>query len=251
MSQVMTQPDETKDHFLTTDQLRQFERDGYLLVKGVLDPAESIDPLIAEYEGVLDRLARDLHGRGEIASTYGELNFSDRLVRIYQETGRDFASNFDCCLPSRGTTHDTPMWLGPAVFDILRHDRVLDLVESIIGPEITSNPVQHVRIKPPEHGLPEGADHVLVRATNWHQDNAAVDPVADDTDMLTVWISLSEATIENGVLARDSGESSGRFANPLLAPARRYPRRAPGNGSNNSGADTTRRRDSHDQVHLP
>ncbi|MCY3957658.1 MAG: phytanoyl-CoA dioxygenase family protein [Chloroflexi bacterium] len=200
MSQVVTERTETGSNFLTGEQLRRFERDGYLLVRGVLDPAESIDPLIAEYEGVLDRLAHDLHQAGEIASTYDHLNFSDRMVRIYQETGRDFASNFDCCLPSRGTAHDTPMWLGPAVFDVLRHDRVLDLVESIIGPEITSNPVQHVRIKPPEHALPEGADHVLVRATNWHQDNAAVDPVADETDMLTVWISLSEATIENGCL---------------------------------------------------
>ena len=200
MSEVMTQRIETGNRFLTADQLQRFEHDGYLLVRGVLDPAESIAPLIAEYEAVLDRLANELHDRGDIASTYDDLDFSDRMVRIYRETGRDFAGHFDCCLPSRGTTLDTPMWLGPAVFDILRHERVLDLVESVIGPEITSNPVQHVRIKPPEHALPEGANHVLVRATNWHQDNAAVDPVADDTNMLTAWISLSEATIENGCL---------------------------------------------------
>ena len=64
MSRVVTERTETGGNFLTADQLRRFERDGYLLVKGVLDPAESIDPLIAEYEGVLDRLAHDLHQTG-------------------------------------------------------------------------------------------------------------------------------------------------------------------------------------------
>ena len=200
MSQVISQIARSGNHVLTAEQLQRLEHEGYLRVEGVLDPAELIDPLFAEYEDVLDRLAHELRDRGEIASTYDDLAFSDRMIRVYQETGRDHASYFDCCLPSRGTTLDTPMWLGPAVFNILRHERVLDLVESVIGPEITSNPVQHVRIKPPEHSLPEGASHVLVRATNWHQDNAAVDPVADDTNMLTVWISLSEATVENGCL---------------------------------------------------
>ena len=200
MSQAMTQRLGAGTHFLTSEQLQRFAHDGYLRVAGVLDPEESIDPLTAEYEDVLDRLAHELHDGGEIASTYDDLAFSDRMIRVYQEAGRDFASYFDCCLPSRGTTLDTPLWLGPAVFDILRHERILDLVESVIGPDITSNPVQHVRIKPPEQALPEGARHVLVRATNWHQDNAAVDPVADNTHMLTVWISLSAATIENGCL---------------------------------------------------
>ncbi len=165
----------------------------------MLEPAALIDPLFAEYGDVLDRLAHELRDRGEIASTYHELEFGDRMVRIYQETGRDHSRYFDPSLPMRGVTTDTPLWAGPAVFRILTHERVLDLAESLIGPEITSNPVQHVRIKPPEHLLPEGSD-VLVRANPWHQDNGVVNPVADNTNMLTVWISLSEATVENGCL---------------------------------------------------
>ena len=34
------------------------------------------------------------------------------------------------------------MHSGPAVFDLLRHPAILDVVESVIGPEIASNPVQ-------------------------------------------------------------------------------------------------------------
>ena len=48
-------------------------------------------------------------------------------------------------------TPDTPFWTGPAVFALLRNQAILDAVESLIGPEIYANPVQHVRIKPPEH----------------------------------------------------------------------------------------------------
>ena len=40
------------------------------------------------------------------------------------------------------------MHCGPAVFDLLRHPAILDVVESVIGPEIASNPVQQMRMKP-------------------------------------------------------------------------------------------------------
>ena len=86
------------------------------------------------------------------------------------------------------------------MFRIITHERVLDLVECLVGSEIYSNPVQHVRIKPPEYRLPEGAADVLVRANPWHQDNGVVDPVADRTNMLTVWIALSDAPVERGCL---------------------------------------------------
>ncbi len=77
---------------------------------------------------------------------------------------------------------DAPIWLGPAVFDVLRHERILDVLEDLIGPEVYSNPVQHVRIKPPEKYLPnvyrdERTGRIAgfgVGATPWHQDNGVV-----------------------------------------------------------------------------
>ena len=41
---------------------------------------------------------------------------------------------------------------------------------------------------------------MLARANQWHQDNGVVDPAADGTDMLTVWIALSDAPVERGCL---------------------------------------------------
>ena len=43
---------------LTSDQVEQFRREGYLLVKGLLKPAEDLDPVYHEYAGVLDDLAK-------------------------------------------------------------------------------------------------------------------------------------------------------------------------------------------------
>ena len=85
---------------------------------------------------------------------------------------------------------------------MLRCPDLLDLVECFIGPEIYSNPVQHVRIKVPEHR--EARDPVTralkMGATNWHQDNGVVLPEADDTQILTVWFPLRQAAVEHGCL---------------------------------------------------
>ena len=215
----MTESNDTTTDSLSDDQLKRFEHDGYLLIPGVLEPSILIEPLFAEYSEVLDRLAHELRDRREISSTYDDLEFGDRMIHIYQETGRDYARYFDPSLPMKGVTTDTAFWAGPAVFHILTHERVLDIVESVVGPEIYSNPVQHVRIKPPEHMLPEAAKDVLVRANPWHQDNGVVNPIADDTNMLTVWISLSEASVENGCLHLIPGSHLGALRTHCARPS--------------------------------
>lgn len=197
--QALNQLPRTRTFNLNKNQLKRFEREGYLVIKNVLDPIEVIEPLFAEYAVVLDRLANELFDRGEISSTYRNLGFGDRMIRIYQESGRDHSRYFDPSLPTGGVTTNTPFWAGPAAFRILTDENILDVVESLIGPEITSNPTQHVRIKPPENLLPKSRD-VLVRANPWHQDNGVVHPDADKTNMITVWISLTEATVDRGCL---------------------------------------------------
>ena len=96
---------------------------------------------------MLDTLANDLYAKGLIESTYAELPFSDRLIRIYEESGTVHPQYFDFSLPQNGVTKETPFWAGPAVFNMIRNPRLLDAIESLIGPEIYSNPVQHIRIR--------------------------------------------------------------------------------------------------------
>jgi hypothetical protein len=188
--------------YLTADQLEKFERDGFLLVEKLFSPADDLDPIIEEYKGVLERLADELYAAGKISSTYSDLPFGRRVSQIYQESGEIHAQYFDFSLPQGNVRHDTPMWVGPAVFNAITNPRLLDAVESIIGPEIYSNPVQHVRIKPPERLVPKDPESGQARlgATNWHQDNGVVLPEADDSNIVTVWFSLLDAPLESGCL---------------------------------------------------
>ena len=176
--------------------------EGYALVRRRIDPGRWVAPILREYESLLDRLAEQQLAAGRITSLYDDLPFGERFVEISAESNETNAQFFDFSLPQAGVRHDTPMWHGPAVFDMLRCPDLLDLVEGFIGPEIYSNPVQHVRIKVPEsreaHDSETGA--LKMGATNWHQDNGVVLPEADDTQMLTVWFPLTREGVENGCL---------------------------------------------------
>ena len=87
---------------------QDFERQGFVQVEGVLDPKTVLDPIIEEYHGVLDSLASDLFDAGKISSTFEELPFDQRLIKIYQETGQAHSQYFDFSLPFSGVKVDTP-----------------------------------------------------------------------------------------------------------------------------------------------
>jgi len=187
--------------FLSEEQVAQFHRDGYLVVEDLFDPTTDIDPIIDEYHGVLDRLATELHANGEISSTYADLPFSQRLIEIYKESGKVHAQYFDFSLPQGNVQPDTPFWAGPSVFRMLRNEKLLDAAESLIGAELYSNPVQHVRLKPPEHLTPKNEKgQVQLGKTPVHQDNGVVLPEADESTILTVWFPLWDVDVKNGCL---------------------------------------------------
>ena len=184
---------------LTSQEIDQFAEAGYVVGRGLLDVDGVIAPLIAEYTEVLDAVCRRLAAEGVLSSPLDGLPFSERLIRLYAETGQNLGQHFDISLPQGGVTPTTPIHLGPAVFDLLTAPPLLDAVESLIGPEIVVNPVQHVRIKPPQRYL-AGTVGALVGRTAWHQDQGVVLPEADESNILTVWVPITAATLENGCL---------------------------------------------------
>jgi phytanoyl-CoA hydroxylase len=179
----------------------RFEDEGYLLIEDVFDPQRDLDPVVDEYREVLKRVSREWHASGKIESTYAEYPFGQRLARVLNDAGPDGYRPFDITLSGK-ITEDAPMHMGPAVFNMIRNERLLDAVEQIVGSEILSNPIQHVRIKPPEALLNEKfhGRNTMVSATEWHQDQGVAIPEVDATEMLTVWFPVMDATIENGCL---------------------------------------------------
>jgi hypothetical protein len=190
-----------RSRVLSSPQLDHFAEEGFLLVEDVLDPATDLAPVLREYAAVLDQLAERLLVDGIIGDALRGLPFTTRLVELCGASGRPLPDQFDFSLPQNGVRPDTPIQVGPAVFGLLTNPKLLDLVETIVGPEIFSNPVQHIRMKLPHRVVPDGYTGGLVTKIPWHQDNGVIMPEADDASILTVWLPLVDATIENGCLA--------------------------------------------------
>jgi phytanoyl-CoA hydroxylase len=185
--------------------VERFREEGYLLLEDVFDPQRDLDPVVAEYTAKLDRVAAEWFAACAIPSTFADLPFTQRFAHVLNATGSAGYKPFDICLSGKITADepmDQSMHTGPAVFDLITHPLLLDAVEQLIGPEILSNPIQHVRIKPPEALLNEDLykRNTMMSAVEWHQDQGVALPEVDETDMLTVWFPVLDATVENGCL---------------------------------------------------
>lgn len=183
---------------LTSAQTQFFDDQGYLVVEDVLDQKTVLDPVRAEYATLLDQLYDDWFAEGRVPAPAG-MNYYDKLLATYRAKC-DWFQPFDISLPASEVQPDTPFHFGPAVFNMLTNPRLLDVVESLIGGEITSNPIQHIRIKPPATDLAADESRAHITATDWHQDQGVTHESADDTKLITVWIAVTDATRENGCL---------------------------------------------------
>ena len=186
---------------ISKQQLVEFDQQGFIVVENVLDPVDDLRPIIDDYSVLLDGLAHRWCREGRIRSPFSELPFVRRLTQIMCESSINVSRYFDISLPDSAVDYDEPIHLSEPVFKLITNPKLLDVVESFVGSEILSNPVQHVRIKPPESQV-EGKfeQNFLVRRTGWHQDQGVIRSEADATNMLTVWLPVMDATIENGCL---------------------------------------------------
>jgi len=155
---------------LTQEQLAFFNNQGYLVVEDVFDHEKVIAPLKAEYSDLIDGLYDGWLAEGRVTVDPAGLDFFGKLLEAYK-AGCDWFQPMDISLPGDRIQPDTPMHFGPAVFNMMKDSNLLDIVEQLIGSEITSNPIQHVRIKPPARDL-----------------------------YRTIWCAITDATVENGCL---------------------------------------------------
>lgn len=181
---------------------KRFAEEGYVLVENVLDPQKDLQPVIDDYAALLDELAHRWYSEGKIPSAYADLPFNQRASEIVSRIGEKEVAYLDISLPKEAIyTDETPIYTSEPTFRLLTNPRLLDYVEMLIGPEIFSNPIQHARIKPPEFmNVGEKPANSYLQATPWHQDQGVITAEADNTDVLSVWIPIMDATVENGCL---------------------------------------------------
>ena len=188
---------------LTANQITEFNENGVIVIPDVLN-ADLLDRIRQEYAGLLDGLYADWQRQGLVPPADG-LDFYEKLLVSYRAKC-DWFQPMDISLPGDTIRDNTPFHFGPAVFDMITHGPLLDVVEALIGPEITSNPIQHVRLKPPAINLRDTENRAHIMATDWHQDRAVAHEDGDQTQMVTVWLAISDATLENGCLQAIKGK---------------------------------------------
>jgi ectoine hydroxylase-related dioxygenase (phytanoyl-CoA dioxygenase family) len=175
---MQTSPDHSQGS-LTTEQLAFYEREGYLLLPRLLDDPDMAPAREAMTQKV-DMIADELLADGLIADRLAGAPFETRLAQLFAHlTDREFLRY--------GRSWRDRL---PGYFILMRNPKILDVVESLIGPEIFANPVYNVRPKVPK---------VAAGIVPWHQDKSYW-PGATAKPVFTVWIPLVDATHENGCL---------------------------------------------------
>jgi ectoine hydroxylase-related dioxygenase (phytanoyl-CoA dioxygenase family) len=97
---------------------------------------------------------------------------------------------------------DTPHFKDERLFKFLLHNNVLDIVESLIGPNIGLFS-SHFISKEPYTG----------RKTPWHEDSAYWKDKFDSFDkIITIWLAIDDVSIENGCMGVIPGTHKNGFS---------------------------------------
>lgn len=146
--------------------------------------------------GLVDAKAKELLAAGHIKSDHAGEPFAKRLAAIARECSDEV---FTKDLAPWGLSLDTMHARLRSCFEFFFCPRLLAAVESIVGPEITLNPIQHLRPFLPAR---EGKQPMVGAASlaPWHQDQGVTREEADASDILTCWIPFTDVTRETGCM---------------------------------------------------
>ena len=213
---------------LTESQLRNFERDGFLVARDVIDN-DTLRNVREEYERRAQQLLQNIAQAGRLPPTpptpptppalspsESECGFDEAVSRIICGAPMDY-EHLDISLPmDSNMAARVPVWrdifgdawedeaglfAGESVHRLLTHPNIAAVVRQLVGEDAVSSPVQHARIKPPQRLIPpEFATDANYARTLWHQDEAVVHEGARGANILTVWIAMTDATVENGCM---------------------------------------------------
>ena len=161
---------------ITNEHLEFYRERGYVVLEGVLSD-DDLEPVIQDHIAIVDKKARELHAQGKIAKLCEGEPFETRLARLAEQLAEIEE------IPEIGFCPDIGATRRRDTFEFLRNDRLVDAIEPFVGPEITWNPVSHIRPKMP------GTDVMF------HQDAVFTNQEAKDILQVTVWLPLDPQAI--------------------------------------------------------
>ncbi|KAK3096497.1 hypothetical protein FSP39_000740 [Pinctada imbricata] len=188
---IPLQPKEKKPGQLTQKQLKQYFEEGYCVVEDFFKP-EELQPCRDAIDKMVDNLAEKLYKAGKIKDKYEEDDLFHRLTKLEKEhEGSNILLFKSQKMPK-------------AFQDLWCNDRLLNIMEQLLGPEVAGHPVWNLRTKTPNS---------LAMDIPWHQDSAYFSNESYDHMIATSWIPFLDTNEQNGCMqVAKNGHRKGKVA---------------------------------------
>jgi len=170
---------------LSANQCDVFAQEGVLLARALLDPS-ALAGIKQDLTAAIDRRARQLLAAGAITDLHQDAPFAQRYGLLMAQS------------PAIQDGFDVVPLYGRALFAFFHHPVLLEALSQLIGPELSLNPIHHIRAKPPQAQTAESVKGYF--SVPWHQDSGVTVAEADASQIITVWLPLEDATEEMGCL---------------------------------------------------
>ncbi|XP_014791187.1 uncharacterized protein LOC106884357 isoform X1 [Octopus bimaculoides] len=196
-TEIPPQPKISKPGHLTEEQIKKFFDEGFLIVNDLFTP-EELQPCCNDIEILVDNLAQKLYKAGKISDLHEDCGLFQRLTEIDKE----FSGASILIFKSQKLTKSFQ--------NLWSNERLLNIAEQILGPEISGHPVWNLRPKIPNSKIVQ---------VPWHQDSAYFDPDSYDHMILTAWIPFLNTNARNGGMQMARyGHHTGKIAHHTCSP---------------------------------
>jgi len=170
---------------LTDQQVEQYREHGVLIAPNILTD-DDFAPVIADLEAWIDKRAKQRLEAGMITDLHEGEPFNRRVALLYAQD------------KSITNGMDIMQMRSKACFEFLFNRNLIEAMQSLLGPEIECNPIQHLRAKMPAKF--SGENRSYEGNVPWHQDAAVTWEEADNSDIITCWIPFIDANEQNGCM---------------------------------------------------
>lgn len=164
---------------------KQFHELGYVVKKDVYSKSD-LQPLKDGLHEVVRRVAKHLQQEGKLTNTFDNEPFETQLGAIMHDNPQAGEEIMRVVKGQGGGGFKEQ-----AMLDSLRHPPLLACIAQLVGNDIIGSSVYRVRPKVPGHVSGE---------VPWHQDSGYFMPHCDQHLIVTCWVPLVDATLENGCL---------------------------------------------------
>lgn len=171
--------------------IRKFFEEGYVVVDKFFTN-EELEPCKRDIEKLVDDVAQKLYKAKKIKNLHDDLGLYKRLTKLEEE------------FPGSTILMLKQGYMPKGICDLWSNERLLNVIEQLIGADIIGHPVWNLRSKIPNNEA---------TTVPWHQDVGYLDNDSYKVFQPTAWIPLIDANEVNGCLQIASrGHKTGRIA---------------------------------------